>query len=122
VEEDGNAGDAEVFVEDEHLLKGADGINFDKDDKLYVAVNFQDRIVVISQNGDIATLAEGNPLQNPADVLFGVRDQENNLYIANFAIFRFLGVVKETPKPALLKMPVYKSDMDEHDWMRLNKP
>jgi plastocyanin/sugar lactone lactonase YvrE len=121
VEDDGNAGDAEVFVEDEHLLKGADGINFDKDGKLYVAVNFQDRIVIISQKGDTATLAEGNPLQNPADVLFGVRDQENNLYIANFAIFRFLGVVKETPKPALLKMPVYKSDMDEHDWMRLNK-
>lgn len=102
MEDDGSAGDAVIFVEDEHLLKGADGINFDEDGKLYVAVNLQDRIVVISQKGDTATLVEGYPLQNPADVLFGVRDQEDNLYIANFAIFRLLRI--ETPRPALLKI------------------
>ncbi len=114
VKDDGNAGKAAVFVENEPLLRGADGITFDEDGKLYVAVNFQDRIVVISQKGDTATLAEGFPLQNPADVLFGVRDQENNLYIANFAILRLLGVIPETPRPALLKMPVDNGDMAEH--------
>jgi sugar lactone lactonase YvrE len=121
VEDDGNAGDAVVFAEDEPLLRGTDGINFGEDGKLYVAVMLQDRIVVISQEGDTATLAEGYPLQNPADVLFGVRGQEDNLYIANFAILRLLGIVKETPRPALLKMQIDKETVAEHAWMRLKK-
>jgi sugar lactone lactonase YvrE len=121
VEGDGNAGDAVVFVEDEPLLRGADGINFDEDGKLYVAVNFQDRIVVVSRKGETATLAEGSPLQNPADVLLGIHAQKDNLYIANFAIFRLLGIVKETPRPALLKMSVDKGNIAEHAWMRLEK-
>jgi sugar lactone lactonase YvrE len=116
VEDDGNAGDAVVFVENEPLLRGTDGINFDEDGKLYVAVMLQDRIVVISQKGDTAILAEGYPLQNPADVIFGVRGQEDNLYIANFAILRLLGIVKETPKPALLKMQVDEGNVAEHAW------
>jgi sugar lactone lactonase YvrE len=114
LQDGGSAGDAVVFVENEPLLRGADGINFDKDGKLYVAVNFQDRIVVISQKGDTATIAEGHILQNPADVIFGVHDQENTLYIANFAIFRLLGIVKETPRPALLKM-IIDEDVAKHD-------
>lgn len=120
VEDDGSAGDAAIFVEDEPLLRGADGINFDEDGKLYVAVDFQDRIVVISQKGDTAILTEGRPLQNPADVLFGVRGQEDNLYIANFAIFRLLGIVPETPRPALLKVRVDNGEV-AHDQMRLEK-
>lgn len=119
VEDDGSAGDTVVFVEDEPLLRGADGINFDEDGKLYLAVMLQDRIVVISQKGDTAILAEGYPLQNPADVILGVRDQEDKLYIANFAILRLLGVIKETPRPALLKMSVDKGNVVEHAGTRL---
>ncbi len=114
VEDDGNAGDAVTFVENEPLLRGADGITFDEDGKLYVAVMLQDRIVVVSRKGDTAILAEGYPLQNPAGVRFGVRNQENNLYIANFAIFRLLGIVKETPRPALLKILVDNGDVAKH--------
>jgi sugar lactone lactonase YvrE len=121
VKDDGSAGDAVVFVEDEPLLRGADGINFDEDGKLYVAVNFQDRIVVVSRKGETTTLVEGSPLQNPADVIFGVRGQEDNLYIANFAILRLLGVLKETPRPALLKMSIDKGNVAEHAWMLLEK-
>ncbi|HEX2171010.1 MAG TPA: hypothetical protein VHL09_01020 [Dehalococcoidia bacterium] len=75
------AGTPEVFVEDEELLYGADGLAFDDWGTLYVAVNWLDSIAAISPSGQITTLAQGGALQSPASVLaIG-----NVLYITNFA-------------------------------------
>ncbi|MFQ6026346.1 MAG: SMP-30/gluconolactonase/LRE family protein [Dehalococcoidia bacterium] len=104
VNPDGSAGTAEVFTEDEGNLY--DGITFDSSGNLYVAVVGQDRVDVISPEGDITTLAQGGVLQNPSDVRLGVGADRNTLYIANFALLRFIGLVPGTPRPGLLKITV----------------
>lgn len=105
-QDDGSAGDAEAFVTDLAMLKGADGIAIDNDGNLYVPVNRQDRIVIVSPDGDISILAEGEPLQFPASPAFGKGQEKKTLYITNFALFRFIGATPGTPEPALLKMLV----------------
>ena len=105
VRADRTAGDATIFVEDE-LLVGADGIAFDDNGNLYVAVNSQDLVVVVSSNREVSTFVQGPPLQNPADVRLGVGDQADTLYITNFAMMRFLGLVSESPEPSLLKTTI----------------
>lgn len=107
----GTAGDVHRFVQDPRLF-GSDGCTFDDDGNLYVAVNAQDSIARVSEDGDVSIVAQGGPLQNPADVRFGVRGDEGTLYIANFALFRFVGLVPEPPRPALLSL-VVEDDQDE---------
>ncbi len=104
VNPDGSAGNAQVFVEDKATLEGADGITFDNEGNLFVAVIAQDRLVAISPQGDIFTVAEGAPLQNPSDIKFGVGEEEKVAYITNFAFFRVLGLAPGDPEPALLKI------------------
>ena len=100
--QDGSAGVATTFAEDLALLGGADGIAFDREGNLYVALLTQDRVVVVSRDGIITTVVEGPPLQNPAVVRFGVDDTEDSLYITNFAMLRFVGLVSGDPEPSLL--------------------
>ncbi|HEX2172344.1 MAG TPA: SMP-30/gluconolactonase/LRE family protein, partial [Dehalococcoidia bacterium] len=92
------AGTPEVFVEDEELLYGADGLTVDDWGTLYVAVNGLDSIAAISPSGEITTLAQGGGLQNPASVLaIG-----NVLYITNMALLKPEG----TRLPALYWMQI----------------
>ncbi|MBI3022910.1 MAG: SMP-30/gluconolactonase/LRE family protein [Thaumarchaeota archaeon] len=102
---DGSAGRATVFVENQALLGGADGITFDEFGNLYVAIFLQDRVAVVSRGGDITVVAEGPPLNNPSEVRFGVGAQAGSLFITNFAFLRAIGVQPGTPEPALLVMP-----------------
>jgi sugar lactone lactonase YvrE len=92
---DGSAGTPAVVVAD-GMLGGADGITFDDDGTLYVAVNGQDAIVAVSPNGDLTPLAWGYPLQNPASLAIVGED----LYITNFAIVKPPG----TQEPGLLRL------------------
>ena len=104
VNPDGSAGQAEVFTEEEGKLY--DGVAFDQAGNLYVADLGQDSISVISPAGDTTVLAQGGGLQNPSDVKFGVGEGASTLYIANFNLLRMIGLVPETPRPALHKMAI----------------
>ena len=103
---DGSAGDAVVFVEDLEGMGLPDGMTFDGAGNLYVAVVGNDKVVSISPQGEVTTLDEGSPLQNPSDLRFGVGENSDTLYIANFALFRMLGLAPGTPRPGVLKLPV----------------
>lgn len=61
-------------------LAGADGIAFDARANLYIALNRQDRVVVLTPEGRVIEIASGPLLKFPSSVVpFGDR-----LYIANF--------------------------------------
>ena len=103
---DGSAGDAEVFVEHPGLLTGMDGIIFGSDGKIYAANILQDSVISISPNKAISVVVQGEELQNPSDVKFGVGADSDTMYIANFALLRNLGLVPGEPDPAILKVTV----------------
>ena len=102
VEEDGSAGDVEVFVEDTANLGGPDGLTFGPSGTLYVALFGSDGVAMVSPSGEISPIVSGGRLQNPSDVKFGIGDDSNTLYIANFAAARLLGLVPGTPLPGVL--------------------
>ena len=102
----GSAGNVEDFVEDLDKIGFPDGMVLGKDGNLYVAVVGNDRVISISPQGDITTLDEGSPLQNPSDLRFGVGENSDSLYVANFSLFRLLGLVPGTPRSGVLKLPV----------------
>jgi sugar lactone lactonase YvrE len=106
VNADGSAGEASVFFEDLEKMGLPDGMVFGDSGNLYVAVVGNDRVVSISPKGEVTTLDEGSPLQNPSDLRFGVGENSDTLYVANFALFRMLGLVPGTPRPGVLKLPV----------------
>lgn len=103
---DGSAGDLEVFAGDAKLL-GVDGIAFDKKGTLYGAVNGQDSIATIDDEGHVATLATGSPLDCPSSLVFGNHgNDKKTLYVANFAVLRAFGVKPGGPSPSLISLPV----------------
>lgn len=102
VSPDGSPGDPLVYIENDAMLEGADGIVFDDDDHLYVAVNEQDKVVHIpSSDGPITPVATpGDGLDFPADVAFVPvgRRGEPELFIANFAL------ASDPPDPSLMRV------------------
>ncbi|MHC3439470.1 plastocyanin/azurin family copper-binding protein [Natrialbaceae archaeon A-gly3] len=86
VEEDGEAGEGETFVEGPEVL-GADGIEMGPEEYLYVAAIFQDAVVRVDPDGEVETVASAEDgLVFPSDVTFGTTDeQEGELFICNFA-------------------------------------
>jgi streptogramin lyase len=101
---DGSAGSPEVFVQNP-LLEGADGLAFDRNGTLFVAVNAQDRLVSIDPTGNLSVVAEGAPLDAPSSLVFGRRPgDERTLYVASFAINRATGGSVGAPQPALLAL------------------
>lgn len=107
VECDGEAGEPEVWVDDYEMLAGADGIAFDHKGDLYVAVNGQDRLVRIDDDGEVSVIAEGGLLDAPSSVVFGqTAKTKKTLYVTNFAINRFLGTQPGAPHPSLLSLKV----------------
>lgn len=104
VKKDGSAGDPTVFAGDASLI-GADGISFDKNGNLYVAVNAQNQIAVVDKDGDVSVVAQGGPLDGPSSLVFGTHGNEKKtLYISSFAIGAALS--GGVPHPALLEMEV----------------
>jgi sugar lactone lactonase YvrE len=106
VRPNGTPGPVEVFASDP-LLLGADGIAFDKQGTLYVAVNAQDRIATVDKRGRVCVAVEGGALDSPSAFAFGVQHQDRRtLFITNFAIARALGIKPGTPNPAILGLRV----------------
>ncbi len=99
---DGQPGAIETYARDP-LLLGADGLAFDKQGTLYVAVNAADRLVAVDHCGNVDVIDEGSPLDAPSSLVFSTRpDEKKTLYISSFAINRALGAVPGPPEPALL--------------------
>jgi sugar lactone lactonase YvrE len=103
VEADGSAGAAELVVEDVALI-GADGVAFDAEGNLYVANIAQDTINLVSPDGNVSIVAQGAPLNDPSDVLFGTGAHADTLFVTNFSVLRVLGIKPGDPMPALLTL------------------
>jgi sugar lactone lactonase YvrE len=113
VEDDGSAGEPEVWVDDFDTLAGADGIAFDVKGNLFVAVNGQDRLAVVDPGGAVSVVAEGGLLDGPSAVVFGDSLlNQKKLYVANFAINRALGTQPGAPHPSLVSLPVKYRGLD----------
>ncbi len=103
---DGSAGRIREVARDD-LLRGIDGITFDRWGRLFAAINIENRIVKISRRGhvkiveDLAIDASSN-LDFPSDVVFGKGRNRFTLYISNFSVINrdFPAVLKlEQRKP-----------------------
>jgi len=95
-----------VFAQDSRL-RGADGVAFDRDKTLWIAVNAQDSLVTVSQRGEVRVRAQGGLLDAPSSVVFGTtRRDSHELYLMSSAFSRTLGLQPGTPKPALLSLDV----------------
>jgi sugar lactone lactonase YvrE len=79
---DGNAGKPTLLAQSP-LLEGADGIDFDKSGKLWVAVNERNAVVTVSPDGTVQEIAKNGstgPLEFPSGIVF----VGNTAYISNF--------------------------------------
>jgi sugar lactone lactonase YvrE len=92
---------------EEPALKGIDGIALDRRGTVYAAVNTQDRLATVDRRGSVEILAEGAPLDSPSSFAFGTaRGDRHTLYVANFAIVRFLGGQPASPGVLSLRVDV----------------
>jgi sugar lactone lactonase YvrE len=92
-----------VVAEDPALV-GIDGIAIDRRGTIFAAVDTQDRLATVDKQGAISIIAEGPPLENPSSFAFGTgQDDKKTLYVANFAIVRFLG--GQPAHPGILSLP-----------------
>jgi sugar lactone lactonase YvrE len=113
VRRNGTAGSPSVWVSDSRI-QGADGIAFDEEGNLFVAVNGQNNLVRISARGRVEVLFSGAPLDSPSSVVFGRRHNDRDtLYVASSAFLRTFGLQTGTPAPAILKTEV------RHDGLKL---
>jgi len=98
---DGTAPRAEVFVQDPSLI-GADGLAFDINDSLYVAIDYQNTLVRISPQRVITTLTTpSDGIDYPASVSFDQRHgARKTVYFTNFGSNLF------PVQPSLMKVDV----------------
>lgn len=102
VNPDGSAAPAGIFAGPDCNLWGADGIDMDNEDNLYVAANSKGQIDRVDPSGRVEVLAAGAPLNFPADLAFGRGlGNRKQIFIANFAAF-----ATSTGAPGLLVMDV----------------
>lgn len=102
----GEASGVHIFAESP-LLRGADGIAFDNNQTLYVAVGAQDQLVKVSKHGAVSLVAQGGILNGPASVAFGTSHADRKtLYIADLDFLRAFGFIPEAPEPNLAKLQV----------------
>ncbi|HYP77087.1 MAG TPA: SMP-30/gluconolactonase/LRE family protein [Polyangiaceae bacterium] len=95
-----------VFAQDSRL-RGADGIAFDRDKTLWVAVNAQDSLITVSQRAELRVRVQGGLLDAPSSVAFGAtRRDRDQLYLLSSAFSRTLGLQPGAPQPALLSLRV----------------
>lgn len=83
VNSDGSAGRAQVVAESD-ALAGADGLIIDPvSGNFIVAVNIQNKVAVVTPQGEISTLVAGGPLAIPTSTALGRAGAERTLYICN---------------------------------------
>ena len=96
---DGSAGTPSLLAgPDCDRLGGADGLALDASGALWVAVNRQNRLVRVTQDGAIETRAEGAPLDFPASLAL----TESRLLVTSFALGAALS--GGSPQPALVAL------------------
>ncbi|MFC5368820.1 SMP-30/gluconolactonase/LRE family protein [Salinirubrum litoreum] len=99
VDPDGSPGTPYVYAEDGRLI-GVDGLATDTQNTVYAAINGQNTLVRVFPDGEIETLASGDPLDSPADVTFGTaRGHQQTVYVPNLAF-------SQTPDPSLVALDV----------------
>jgi len=95
-----------LFAQDGRL-RGADGIAFDREGTLWVAVNALDSLLTVNEHGDVRLRAQGGVLDGPSSVVFGATKRDRDqLYLMSSAFSRTLGFQTGTPRPALLTLRV----------------
>ncbi|HEY5961794.1 MAG TPA: SMP-30/gluconolactonase/LRE family protein, partial [Polyangiaceae bacterium] len=60
-----------TIVVQSSLLRGADGVAFDRSGTLFVTVNGSDSLVSVTREREVRLLATGAPLDSPSSVAFG---------------------------------------------------
>jgi sugar lactone lactonase YvrE len=94
-----------VFARDP-LLRGADGIAFDRSGTLFVAVNATDTLVTVDRHARVKVFDQGAPLDAPSSIVFGATTRDRHeMYVMSSAFSRTLGLQSGTPAPALLAYP-----------------
>jgi sugar lactone lactonase YvrE len=100
-----------VFASDPRLV-GIDGIAFDDEGTLIVAVNAQDSLATVDRGGHVHVVATGGLLDGPSSVVFGdTRADKHTLYVASSAFSRAFGFQTGTPHPALLTQHVEREGL-----------
>lgn len=82
VNSNGSAGAARIFAEHE-MLVSTDGIAFDTNGDLYLAINSQYRVAVLKADGRISTVAAGGELVTPTSIAFGRGGAQRSLFVCN---------------------------------------
>ena len=99
------------------LLIGADGIAFDRQGRLLVAVNTQDSIVMVQKNGEVNPIETGGLLDGPSSLVIENDCGTSTLWIANSAFGRAFGFIPGDPFPALLASRIEHSPPPwKHYW------
>lgn len=103
VSPEGEPGPVEIVAgPDCDALAGIDGITLDSDGSIIAAINAKNRIVRITQSGEVSTIVEGGPLDFPASVAFAGSGAERALYITSFAVIN--ATTGQPASPALLRL------------------
>jgi sugar lactone lactonase YvrE len=99
IETDGTAGALEIVAGPDCTIGGIDGIALESDGSVAAAINRQDKIVRIADDGTITTIVQGEPLAFPASLGFG---KDGALYVTSFSLDDvFAGA---TPTPSLVRI------------------
>lgn len=97
--DDGKAGEPQTLAgPDCATLGGADGLARAPDGSFIVAVNRQNKLLQVTEDGHISTLAEGEPFDFPATVAYAGHE----LFATNFALKTASAGLPS--KPALLRL------------------
>jgi sugar lactone lactonase YvrE len=104
IDAEGEAGALELVAGPDCALGGLDGITLDDDGSILGAVNRQDKLVRITQDGTVTTLFEGEPLAFPATLELGGSGDDRALYVTNFALDDFLAGAPASPSIARVRL------------------
>ncbi|MDB4989654.1 MAG: hypothetical protein JWN04_4832 [Myxococcaceae bacterium] len=100
----GEAGAISVFAESP-ALRGADGIAFDKDERLYVAVGAQRQLVSVDKHGVISVVSSDALLHGPSSLVFGTEcGDEQTLYICDSDFLKAFGLATGPAQPNLVEL------------------
>jgi sugar lactone lactonase YvrE len=101
IQPSGDAGEPAVWTESAALL-GVDGIAFDVRGNVYAAINGQNTLVAVRNDGSIEVLANAaDGLNQPSTVAFGTGARDHRtLFFVNFAVF------SPAPTPGVLSLKV----------------
>jgi sugar lactone lactonase YvrE len=109
--EHGAPHDVSRFASDPRLI-GADGIAFDDEGTLFVAVNAQDSLATVDPLGRVRIVDTAGLLDGPSSVVFGATHADRHtLYVASSAFSRAFGFQTGTPHPALLTKRVEREGL-----------